>query len=207
MRSDRKMLLVGDSHVVGLAKHFKNLAESAGWTFISYSNVGKSTAWFARQSVVEQLVKQHAPHVVVIVLGTNDEGAQHNAANYLKNAEEVISQAGRAKVLWISSPTIPRSEIEDSGAAKRNEILMQNLKVSTADGRALTADLNALRTPDGVHFTVQGSKVWAERIFAKTRPLLDSEAVLFSWKRFVVGAALAVAITASALYWARLRGA
>lgn len=198
--NQRRVLLVGDSHVHGLAAPFKALAKAAGWDVIHYSNIGKSTAWFARQNVLASLVAQYDPRVVVIVLGTNDEGAERNPSDYRRNIETVLLQAGHSKVVWIGPPTILRSAEEDEGAARRNNIIAQQPGMLAVDGRAITADLTPLRSPDGVHFTVRGYKSWAERIFARTLPVMNSVSTSFSWKHLVVSASLATLVLAGVYY-------
>jgi len=196
------VLLVGDSLVAGLAPHFKKLAEAVGWDVTSEANIGKSTRWYGRQSTISSLVAQTKPHLVVIVLGTNDELEEHAPSVYLQQIGKVLQQTGRAKVVWVGPPTIPRSPEEDAGSAARNRIIAQQ-KVLLLDGRAMTHDLDAMRTPDGVHFTSQGSKIWAERIFTKVQPTMNVLAAPFAWKKLVVGASLAVAVLAGVWYWQR----
>lgn len=186
--SRRRLLLVGDSHVVDLAPFLKPLVETAGWDFTSHGDVGKSTAWYGRQDILDELVQQYRPHLVVVVLGTNDEGAEGSPNRYRQQIDTVLRKLGGAKVVWVGTPTIPRSVEEDTGAAARNRILVQHPGLVAIDSRKLTGNLGALRTPDGVHFTRKGYEEWAKRIFTQTENLLRAKSS--HWRRWVAALSL-----------------
>lgn len=199
----RRMLLVGDSLVGGLAPYLKGLVEPAGWGFTSASNVGKSTRWYGQQNIIASLVAQHAPQLVVIVLGTNDGGAESTPDRYRQFIADVVAQTGDAKVIWVGPPTIPRSAEDDRGSAARNRILADCPGIQAVDGRAMTDDLNAHRTPDGVHFTQAGSKIWAGRIFALIQNVKVKTAA--NWKRVVGVLSLVGLAVAGVFYWKNRR--
>ena len=185
---DGRVLLVGDSLVQGLAPRFKQLTEAAGGELVSLSSIGKSTFWYGQQTFIQDLVNQYNPRLVIIVLGTNDEGAEQDPTKYHRAIDAVLRQTGGKRVVWVGPPTIPRSADEDAGSAARNTLLAQHGGMVVFDGRALTSDLNDKRTPDGVHFTVAGSKVWAEHIFAKLQTVGRSTPF---WKKAVAVASIA----------------
>jgi lysophospholipase L1-like esterase len=157
-----KLLVVGDSHVEGLGTYLSKGARLSRWGTYVYANRGKSTAWYANQTILRDLVHARQPNLILIVLGTNDIGQEDQPDVYRQKAQALLAQAGSTPVVWIGSPTIPRSQDEDNGAARRNEILAQIPGMTFVNARPMTSDLP--RTPDQVHFTMTGYKRWAERI-------------------------------------------
>ena len=178
------VLIAGDSHVEGMGNYLKRGFEARGWTAVVYANRGKSTGWFAGQTVLRELVTVNKPDLVLLILGTNDEGQEDQPEVYMQKATLMLSQVNGTPTVWVMSPTIPRSEKENVGSATRNSIL-QKLELpylTLIDPRPFTSTLNAYRAGDGVHFTLKGYQKWADWI---VKTVTGKRSVVHSWKRLV----------------------
>ncbi len=109
------------------------------------SKTGASTRWWYTQEKLRWIVGARRPGVVVVELGTNDEGEENHEADY----GEIIGLAARdarlygARLLWIG-PFAP-----DSGSRARWEIIRRTVgSADSIDGLQLAQGL----PPVGIHF-------------------------------------------------------
>ena len=196
----RRLLLVGDSHVVGLAPTLKPLVSAVGWDFRAHSDQGKDLRFFGQPPILDDLMSDYKPHLVVIVLGTNPSGAypEKSSARYHQQIADVLHKVKSAKVVWVGPPTILANAEDEASSVVRTYLLGQHGDMKFLNGREQTKDLNAYRTPDGFHFTAKGYELWGQRIFTG---LQTSLAQFSSWKTWISLLSLAGLVVAGVLFW------
>lgn len=196
----RRLLLVGDSHVAGLAPVIKPFANTVGWDLLAHSDQGKDIRFFGQQPILDDLMRDYKPHLVVIVLGTNPSGTypEQSSARYHQQIADVLHKVKKAKVVWVGPPTILANAADEASSVARTKLLAQRTDMKLLDGREQTKDLNAYRTPDGFHFTAKGYELWGQRIFSGLQTSLSQ---FSSWKTWISLLSLAGLVVAGVLFW------
>ena len=196
----RRLLLVGDSHVAGLAPTLKPLVQAVGWDFLAHSEQGKDIRFFGQQSILDDLMSDYKPHLVVIVLGTNPSGTypEQSSARYHQQIGDVLHKVKQARVVWVGPPTILANAADEASSIARTKLLAQRTDMTLLNGREQTKDLNAYRTPDGFHFTAQGYELWGQRIFTGLQSMLSQ---FSTWKTWISLLSLAGLVIAGIMFW------
>lgn len=152
----RRVLLVGDSLAVGLARPLALLlapltSAAVGGTRIDH--------WHGPTMARALLV---APSLVVVVLGTNDIAA-HMAGNEARpqiRAVVAMARAAGASVAWVGPPSLPWDGFGVRAALAQE---LSDLGVPLFDSEAAAP---VARHSDGVHMTPAGYAEWAAQIAA-----------------------------------------
>ena len=113
-----------------------------------------------------QLLKTHQPDCAIIMLGSNDLLQGNSAEDVVKRMEQFLGKADQARILLIAPPPMQRGEwvtsqelINASEELNRGyKALSERLGMAFAD----TGDWNIPLTYDGVHFSEEGHRAFAE---------------------------------------------
>jgi lysophospholipase L1-like esterase len=141
-----KWLWIGDSLTDGMRPGLRAESATRGIGGSISAAVGWSTARWLREGDPAGLVRRAGPDVVIAVLGTNDEAFDEAATRAL------VAAAGGRRVLWIGPfHTTARDADYRRVLGGANFIA----------GAPLAVGLT--RSQDGLHFTVEGYKVLANR--------------------------------------------
>jgi lysophospholipase L1-like esterase len=170
-----RILLVGDSLAQGLAPHLGALAKDASYPFGAEYKVGSRIDYWAGARLAAAL-GEHAPSLVLVVLGTNDFAGGRSAAAVQKDAQALLDQLAQfprsedyglgPDVLWVS-PLAGMSQAHPA-AAKALEDAVRGPSPSSGtveyfDSTALDVRLG----PDSVHPTAAGLASWAGALWKR----------------------------------------
>lgn len=151
--SAHKILLTGDSMCEGLMFRFKEYAAANDHelkTVIWYSS---TTVWWSESDSLQKLIDTYEPDYVFFTTGSNELFIR-NIEEREKYVQDIISQAGDKKFIWIGPP----NWAEDTGI---NDLIIRNVgRDRFFESRHLTFE----RGPDGAHPTWSSSAVWADTI-------------------------------------------
>jgi lysophospholipase L1-like esterase len=189
------ILLIGDSLLDGaftyLPAAFAAVYPSA--TVNAEAHVGASTRYWMDGEQIAGFVARYNPTVVVLELGTNDEGAEGDPVAYAgiiaRAAAAARSKGGR--LVWIGPFNT------DAGARARWEIIRRTVGEADAiDGLSLVSGLG--RAPDGLHLRMGAYKPFAERmaraIAVRTGAMADSGGTMSVVIPLIVGAGVALLV-------------
>lgn len=159
-KPSRSVLVVGDSLGVGLGGTLQALGKTDGDKVTVEAIVGTNTCQWAGK--IDDAIKRNKPTDVLVSLGTNDAAAGkdwvvRNSHCYSDFSKSVKSSG--AKLLWILPPTLP-ARMEEGRKASVSE------STKVADRTFDSTPITSGRAPDGVHYTPQGYKAWAEKVWA-----------------------------------------
>lgn len=179
------LLFVGDSITAGWEKVPELWqAEFGRWQPANFGIGGDRTEhvlWRIEQGMLDG----HPPHVLVLLIGTNNLGRKKDVAAIFKGQQAIIDQIHRRlpKTKLLIMGVLPRGLDMTNGGVKRmrEAITAMNAKLAQLDDGKLTrfldigagfvdnaGNLNASLVPDGVHPNAEGYKVWANAL----RPVL-----------------------------------
>ena len=151
--TSHKILLTGDSMCEGLMFRFKEYAKANNHklkTVIWYSS---TTVWWSESDSLRKLVNKYEPDYIFFTTGSNELFIR-NIEEREKYIQDIISQAGERKFIWIGPP----NWADDTGI---NDLIIRNVgKDRFFESRYLTFE----RGPDGAHPTWSSSAVWADTI-------------------------------------------
>jgi len=156
-------LIAGDEFVQGMYSYFRvPLASRAVGDVIGSKNSTFKT--WVRDKMVESVVDEDNPEVVVIALGTNPAGAL--TSGFAEDVRAIVTQARKrgAQVVLVG----PFANDADG----KKLAALRSFVPDVINGYTLAAGLP--RDSDGVHFTQPGYKTLAERVVAATFQVLDS---------------------------------
>jgi lysophospholipase L1-like esterase len=156
-------LIAGDEFVQGMYSYFRTpLASRAVGDVIGSKNSTFKT--WVRDKMVESVVDEDNPEVVVIALGTNPAGAL--TSGFAEDVRAIVTQARKrgAQVVLVG----PFANDADG----KKLAALRSFVPDVINGYTLAAGLP--RDSDGVHFTQPGYKTLAERVVAATFQVLDS---------------------------------
>ena len=124
---------------------------------------------------VETLVRRHQPTVVIVQLGTNWMDRDLSDAQISGFANRFISAARGAtvrQIIWIAPPE--SSAMPRSAQTRIHRLIQQaaaRQQVDVIDSRQLTHYVKGQTGGDGVHYSSESSRAWAERV----NDILDSK--------------------------------
>ena len=151
--TSHKILLTGDSMCEGLMFRFKEYAKANNHelkTVIWYSS---TTIWWSESDSLRKLVHKHQPDYIFFTTGSNELFIR-NIQEREKYIQDIISQTGGRKFIWIGPP----NWADDTGI---NDLIIKNVgRDRFFESRHLTFE----RGPDGAHPTWSSSAVWADTI-------------------------------------------
>lgn len=156
-------VLVGDSQAVGLKPHMVELMRARGWQLVGSSTFGGwSTGRMVNEGELPALSRLE-PALAVVVLGGNDQ-PNSALAGKIGDLVEKLRWSSHPRIVWVGPAHSTRPEVnerKDRVAAIQRQIIPR-LGVWWIDGQRMTEDLP--HTPDGVHFSTVGRRLWAERL-------------------------------------------
>jgi len=156
-------LIAGDEFVQGMYSYFRTpLASRAVGDVIGSKNSTFKT--WVRDKMVESVVDEDNPEVVLVALGTNPAGAL--TSGFTEDVRAIVIQARKrgAQVVLVG----PFANDADG----KKLAALRSFVPDVINGYTLAAGLP--RDSDGVHFTQPGYKTLAERMVAATFQVLDS---------------------------------
>lgn len=158
------LLIIGDSITLGMQPYLVEAFRaqpSVGRVWVE-AETGASTAAWQRGGRIAALVASRRPDVVVLVLGTNDEGSEDQEEGYEALVGRAASDARShgARVLWIGPFQ------EDAGGRARTAIIRRTVgSGGVIDGVELASGLS--RAPDGLHLQMGEYRALAVRLAAR----------------------------------------
>lgn len=166
-------LWIGDSHLEAMIGSLRDGAGARGWAGSLVAHRGWSTGRWAREGGLAAMVAVRHPDVVVVLLGTNDNPVDSDAARRL------LAQAGGAKVVWFGP----------FHSLAADAVLGPAVGAGYVSGAALARGL-PFAAGGNVHLTAAGYEQLADRLLDAVAGRLHG-----SWKRAaLVGSAFALVI-------------
>ena len=149
------------------------LAGKTGWNIINEGQNGREIPRHPHQYLrLEELLTQNSPDVFTVMLGTNDLLKNSSAEEAASRMEAFLLdiQSACGAILLIAPPSMKRGEwvtqgrlVEESvKLAREYNRLAQRLGIRFADAGGWGVSL----TFDGVHFTQEGHRTFAEALCA-----------------------------------------
>lgn len=191
-------LLAGDSILDGMALSLPAAFQAVfprAEVHVEAETGASTRRWYTGEKF-RQLVAEHRPGVVVVELGTNDEGSEGRAADYAElvglMARDARLYGGR--LLWVGPFNT------DGAARERWNIIRRTVgSADSIDGLALAQGLP--RAPDGLHIQMGSYPELARRlaraVAERTGALRESDGAFG-----VVGALAVGAVVALLIAWA-----
>ncbi len=156
--SAQKILLIGDSMMEGLQIYLKMRTEKCSHNIVSLAKTSTSiVAWVGKDSTgnLKQAIKKHQPTLVLISLGSNELFAKKALLpEYAKYLDNILLQLGNTNFVWICPPNWKK----DFGLT---DLILEKVQ---EDRFFPSRDLKLPRTADGIHPTMQGYEIWADKI-------------------------------------------
>ena len=147
--SDRSMLVVGDSVILGAKSAISS--EFSDWDLEFDAKVSRST--LAGVDIVASSTASRPVDVLVVALGYNDGG---NPTAFARRVDDLLAGAQADLVIWLNLRIDPKNRYDYSGA---NSVLEQK---AASDPRLIVADWSGASqgsgyTWDGLHLTSKGA--------------------------------------------------
>ena len=189
------LLLIGDSYGVGMRPYVAQAFShqfSRGYVTVS-AETGWSTRRWMREGDVSGLLHQSNPNIVIVALGTNDEGEENSPDAYesmISRFDAMAAETG-ALVIWVTSFAGPGSE-------ERFRLVRETVGFRRViDGRGL---VSGLLSGDSVHPSGRNYQIVAEKLASEVRIrwLLSLAAPI---PGAVVAFGLGAAVVAALLRW------
>lgn len=155
----KSILLLGDSLAVGLGDPMVSLGAHNGVAVDVHAISGKTAAYWQPQ--VQDLLSASRPDLLLVSLGTNDAVADYPAA-YVAAIRAICETAKSSgvRIAWIAPPALgPLSRFPSLGAIR------QAISGCSPEVIDVSADIQDLRSADGIHFSWQGYNEWARLIW------------------------------------------
>lgn len=168
-KSPPRILLIGDSFAVGLAKPLAELSAAAGVPFESHGEVGTRVDQWAEKPALDDYLRTFRPTHILVSLGANDEAASavplSTVAEKLSKLSERLLSGSPGEspptVLWIGSPSLPYPERG-----------VRQLILRAAQNYFDSPLLAIPRAPDGLHPVTY--RPWAKAVWDWLLPMLGS---------------------------------
>lgn len=182
------ILIIGDSITNGMMPYLPAAFQAvlpAATVYIEAED-GTSIRTWLRDGRLRALVDARRPDLVVVGLGTNDEGRE-GTESYRADVEALARDARRhgASLVWIGPYQ------DDAGGRARLQDIQSVLPGSAVDGVGLAQGLE--RAADGIHLRMPSYRTLAERLARTVAGRAPSESVAGPVvTAVVVGALLAV---------------
>lgn len=175
-----KILCFGDSNTYGYdprswfgdsypACWVDLLAEKLGCTVVNAGENGRTIPTSANQ--LERLLERHSADFLIIMLGTNDLLQGNAPVAVAERMARFLEQIcfEKSRILLIAPPPmklgewIPSQALVDASLelCQHGQSLAENLGIRYAD----TGDWGIPMAFDGVHFTEEGHRIFAERLY------------------------------------------
>ncbi len=174
----QRVLLLGDSQVAGAfgnAMSHEMTSHGASY-FVRVGKVGWGVPrWWLNRNMAARLVRHHKPTLLLIELGGNDYNRPlrvdylREVTNFwlflIRTMEETHQVSGiNWRIIWISPSTAtgPAANLQHG----RNRVAEIIRSVVTERNYVESRDITGTfgRTPDGLHFTFNGGRSWAEQV-------------------------------------------
>jgi len=188
-----KVLHIGDSHTVGsyglemdrLLRNTGATVETFGvggasaytWDLGTYNGIlsGEQNRIFidtnnqksvpTRDPSLQQLVSEFNPNMIIISLGTNLING--NSISYIPNLVEKATTSG-ATCYWVGPPAATSSSVKDKIPSVINQLQGMVSPCTFIDSTPYS-DVSLIDS-DGVHYTSEGGKKWAQGVFQQINP-------------------------------------
>lgn len=162
----KTILHVGDSTVgytLGMTLELGKMFKAAGVSYESHTVTAAGLRTFAKSRVLEKLVKEKDPDLVIVQLGTNNLTVPNPSA-FLPHVKEIVEQVGGKPCYWIGP--IPLEQPEHGMRA----LLRDNVAPCTFYD---SFELKLARQEDKIHPTQPAAKKWADAFwkFAADHPV------------------------------------
>lgn len=152
-----RILLIGDSILQGMTPFLPaELADLNPTSVVIEAVTGAGTRWWQKDGRIREKVAAARPDVVVLCLGTNDEGQEGSPSAYELLWDNAVTDAGMA-----GAHVVVVGPWGGPGAAERYGII-RGVVPDAINGLALVGDLP--RGADGVHLNAAGYRILAERL-------------------------------------------
>ena len=178
------ILCIGDSNTYGYdprSYYGSRYSENIRWTgllespdrkIINCGMNGLSVPTGQTCAFFDDLIQKYKPDLITIMLGTNDllngSSAEKTAAGMSSFLTHLLSQNNNPKILLLSPPHLQAGEWVQSQDIIRESLLLGDLYKSIAEKNghlfADTADWNIDVLFDGVHFSPEGHRKFAEKL-------------------------------------------
>lgn len=158
IRGAKTVLHVGDSTVGyrrGLALYLGRTFQQAGLKYESRTLTSVGLKSFDRSKVLDELLRELDPELVVISLGTNNFTAP-NPDFYETNVRSIVARIMPRRCVWIGPISLDKPQ---HGVVKM--IRRASAPCAFFDSTSLELE----RQPDGVHPTDRAAKRWTEAIW------------------------------------------
>lgn len=171
------VLHIGDSQARGpFGYHLGRLVTTEGHatSYEVHGEIGKGIDWWMARNRITRIIQQVRPTIIIVSLGGNDARQfQNQPEQYRTKLSQFIQVlADNADlVIWNTPPVATKGNayLQPARDAITEELFSQqehNSKLIVIDTRENPANYDSsLRTGDGIHFTYQGGRTWAEYCF------------------------------------------
>jgi lysophospholipase L1-like esterase len=166
MLEHRFVLHVGDSTVgytLGLQLELARMFKGAGVQYESRTVTAAGLHTFATEKILDKLVREKDPDLVIVQVGTNNLTVPHPEA-YIEDLRSIVRQVQGRDCYWIGPIPIDRPE-----KGMRAVLRDHTQPCAYFD----SYELDVARQSDLVHPTQPGAKKWADAFWAfatKTAP-------------------------------------
>lgn len=155
----KRVLLIGDSQVQGIAPRFRNILESIGGSVVVSDHPGMSLSQAISLDLRSLVANADA---VLVSFGGN--GPPRSVDNARVQLGEFVRKLGGKRAFWLT--VLPSTDPEIASARERmagwQRELLPEMGVTPLDGESLASDLSRR---DTVHLTANSYSVLADRIF------------------------------------------
>jgi len=172
-----RLLLVGDSHGLGLGRHFRALTAKDGIDFESIAVGGTAIFQWARdrsrvggRPVGIGPILDRSPSVVLVTLGTNDGNATEDQIDWetpmLEKFVRKIAASG-AKIVWMLPPWSPVRNLDKALSMIRSSPAAAEAGVFFHE--AMSMQPPVAMSSDRIHASPKGYEDWAKGVWSWMR--------------------------------------
>lgn len=151
--SAQKILLAGDSMTEGLKFAFTRYAKFNGHELKTVTWYSSSTEWWSESDSLRKLIELYQPTYILFTTGSNELFVRDLEKRDLY-IENIVSQAGKTKFIWIGPP----NWTEDTGI---NDLIEKH---TGSDRYFASKNMTFTRASDGAHPTWNSARHWADSI-------------------------------------------
>ncbi len=152
----KTVLFVGDSMIItGLDIWVRYWVQKNGGTYRRLHHSSSTTRTWANSGALEFALKKYKPHIVFIVLGSNELYVR-KPQRQGRWVRKILKKLGKLPYRWIGPPRWAR----DTGIIKVLAHIVPAGHFYPFNDRRIG------RTSDGKHPNIRGSRTWARDIFA-----------------------------------------
>ncbi|MCU0446116.1 MAG: SGNH/GDSL hydrolase family protein [Microscillaceae bacterium] len=153
--SSQTILLTGDSMCEGLMFRFNDYVKYNNHKIKTVIWYGSTTIKWSESDSLKKLIDFYKPSYVFFTTGSNELFIR-NIQEREKHIQNIVSQVGSRKFIWIGPP----NWAEDTGI---NDLIVKNVG---QDRFFESKNLQFDRASDGAHPTFKSAAVWADTISA-----------------------------------------